>query len=121
MRSTKQSSQIDDCLGRDLTLRGLRDKGQYPARWSPRSMRCAGCSRASKGTVLLRHDSSGLWTLVWLHHAHLTDKSVDATQEGGAMAERARVLVTYASRMGSTQEIAETIGREGRSLCGQRV
>jgi menaquinone-dependent protoporphyrinogen IX oxidase len=37
------------------------------------------------------------------------------------MAERARVLVTYASRMGSTQEIAETIGREGRSLCGQRV
>jgi menaquinone-dependent protoporphyrinogen oxidase len=28
------------------------------------------------------------------------------------MAERARVLITCASRMGSTQEIAETIGRE---------
>ena len=28
------------------------------------------------------------------------------------MAESARVLATYASRMGSTQEIAETIGRE---------
>lgn len=28
------------------------------------------------------------------------------------MAERTRVLVTFASRMGSTQEIAETIGRE---------
>src|SRR4029453_8890270 len=32
--------------------------------------------------------------------------------EGGAMAERRRVLVTYASKMGSTQEIAEAIGRE---------
>ena len=28
------------------------------------------------------------------------------------MAERTRVLVTYASKMGSTQEIAEAIGRE---------
>jgi menaquinone-dependent protoporphyrinogen oxidase len=32
------------------------------------------------------------------------------------MAERTRVLVTYASKMGSTQEIAETIGRELESL-----
>jgi menaquinone-dependent protoporphyrinogen oxidase len=32
------------------------------------------------------------------------------------MAERTRVLVTYASKMGSTQQIAETIGRQLESL-----
>jgi menaquinone-dependent protoporphyrinogen IX oxidase len=42
----------------------------------------------------------------------LTERSIDVTHEGGAMAARKRVLVTYASKMGSTQEIAGAIGRE---------